>query len=73
MVIADLDAEERAGTVELVESNGGMAHSLYLDLHDPESIEAAVASATEAAGSLEILVYNAGIAGPTAPCDEIII
>lgn len=73
VVVADLDDEERAGTVELVESKGQTAHSVYLDLRDSESVEAAVAEAREAAGSIEILVNNAGIAGPTAPCDEVTI
>ena len=71
VVVADLDDEEMAETVDLVEAKGRTAHSVYLDLRDPESVEAAVSEAIESAESIEILVNNAGIAGPTAPCEEI--
>lgn len=71
VVVADLDDEEMAETVDLVETKGRTAHSVYLDLRDPESVEAAVSEAIESAESIEILVNNAGIAGPTAPCEEI--
>lgn len=73
VVVADLVEEERTGTVDLVEAKGRTAHSVYLDLRDPECVEAAVAEAKESAGSIEILVNNAGIAGPTSPCEDISI
>jgi NAD(P)-dependent dehydrogenase (short-subunit alcohol dehydrogenase family) len=71
VVIADLDDEEMAGTAERVEAEGRRAEPVFLDLRDPDRVEAAVAEAREAVGSVEILVNNAGIAGPTAPCEEV--
>jgi NAD(P)-dependent dehydrogenase (short-subunit alcohol dehydrogenase family) len=73
VVVADLDEGERSETVGMVESNGGTAHSVYLDLRDAGCVESAVAEAKEIAGSIEILVNNAGIAGPTAPCEAVTI
>jgi NAD(P)-dependent dehydrogenase (short-subunit alcohol dehydrogenase family) len=73
VVIADLDDEEIAGTAELVEAEGQRAEPVFLDLRDPERVAAAVTEAREAVGSIEILVNNAGIAGPTAPCEEVTV
>jgi len=44
---------------------------VYTDLSDPETVDATVETAIEEFGSVEALVNNAGIAGPTAPCEEV--
>jgi NAD(P)-dependent dehydrogenase (short-subunit alcohol dehydrogenase family) len=73
VVVADLDDEEMAGTAEQVEAAGQRAEPVFLDLRDPDRVEAAVAEAREAVGSIEILVNNAGIAGPTAHCEDVTV
>jgi NAD(P)-dependent dehydrogenase (short-subunit alcohol dehydrogenase family) len=73
VVVADLDPDEMAETERLVEGVGRRAVPVEMDLTDPASVEHAVERALEAFGSVEILVNNAGIAGPTATCDEITV
>ncbi|QFU84660.1 SDR family NAD(P)-dependent oxidoreductase [Natronorubrum aibiense] len=70
VVVADLDADARKGTVDEIEANGGTAVETHLDLTEPASIDAAIESAEDAVGTIDILVNNAGIAGPTAPLEE---
>lgn len=45
-----------------IESNGGSAHVVQLDVSDTESINAAVAHAETEAGAIDILINNSGIA-----------
>lgn len=49
---------------------GGGAFPLPLDVTNVEQVQAAIAKVIEIAGSLEILVNNAGIAGRAAPIWE---
>ncbi|HVL09244.1 MAG TPA: SDR family oxidoreductase [Burkholderiaceae bacterium] len=44
-----------------IESRGGSAHVVRLDVSDPESINAAVAHAETEAGAIDILINNSGI------------
>jgi NAD(P)-dependent dehydrogenase (short-subunit alcohol dehydrogenase family) len=71
VVIADLDVDEMSETVELVESEGQRAVPLVTDLTKLESVETTVETALDEFGSVEYLVNNAGVAGPTAPCEQI--
>ncbi|MWG33418.1 SDR family oxidoreductase [Halomarina oriensis] len=73
VVVADLDPDEMAETRRRVEELGGEALCVEMDLTRPESIERAVDYAVEEFGTVEILVNNAGIAGPTATCDEVTV
>jgi NAD(P)-dependent dehydrogenase (short-subunit alcohol dehydrogenase family) len=43
----------------------------YADMGDARQIEVFVTGAVEAMGGLDTLINNAGIAGPTAPVDEV--
>jgi NAD(P)-dependent dehydrogenase (short-subunit alcohol dehydrogenase family) len=45
-----------------IESDGGAAHAVVLDVTDPASIRAAVAHAETEAGPIDILVNNSGVA-----------
>lgn len=44
-----------------IESTGGSAHVVRLDVSDPESINAAVAHAETEAGAIDILINNSGV------------
>lgn len=41
------------------------------DVSDPAAVEAFLSQAGASMGGLDVLVNNAGVAGPTAPCEEI--
>ncbi|MGA2758154.1 MAG: SDR family NAD(P)-dependent oxidoreductase [Solirubrobacteraceae bacterium] len=65
----------RPETLELVcaeiRDGGGMADCFAGDVTDPAHLEALMASAAGERGAFEILVNNAGIAGPTAPLAQV--
>jgi len=71
IVVADLDDAGIRETKNLVEEEEQQAHCVHLDLREPECVGRGVSEAIEEFGTIEILVNNAGIAGPTAPCEEI--
>jgi 2-dehydro-3-deoxy-L-rhamnonate dehydrogenase (NAD+) len=49
---------------------GDGAHSLRVDVADPDGVEAAAKTVTQQAGQIDILVNNAGISGANAPLWE---
>jgi 3-oxoacyl-[acyl-carrier protein] reductase len=67
VAVADIDGDAAKAAAEKI---GGGAFSLIVDVTRPEQVEAAVAEVIGTAGSLEILVNNAGIAGRAAPIWE---
>lgn len=71
VVIMDTDETGMEETAELVESEGQQVYRLKTDVSDPESVQRAVERAEERFDSFEILVNNAGIAGPTNACEEV--
>lgn len=71
IVVADLDDGEMAETTRLVEDTGQRALAVETDVASNESVTSTVGEAREVFGSIEYLVNNAGIAGPTAPCEEV--
>lgn len=73
VVIADVDPDGMAETASLVESHGRRAVSLHTDVSDESSVEATVESAIETFGSIDVLVNNAGIAGPTKNVEDVTV
>ena len=71
VVVADLDGDEMAETTSLVEEAGQRALGVETDVASSESVSATVDEVLDEFGSIEYLVNNAGIAGPTAPCEEV--
>ncbi|HEY5907676.1 MAG TPA: SDR family NAD(P)-dependent oxidoreductase [Vicinamibacteria bacterium] len=61
VALGDLRVEEARETAALVESRGGRALGLRLDVTDEESLEAAVRATVLAFGRLDGFVNNAGI------------
>jgi len=67
IAVADID---EAAARAVAEKIGGGAFALPVDVTSADQVQAAIAKAIEIAGSLEILVNNAGIAGRAAPIWE---
>jgi 3-oxoacyl-[acyl-carrier protein] reductase len=61
VLAAARSADALARVVADIETAGGKASALALDLADPASIEAAVKSALAAHGEIHVLVNNAGV------------
>jgi SDR family mycofactocin-dependent oxidoreductase len=64
------DAADLAATVELVERTGRRALAIEADVRDRDAMAAAVASAVDEFGAIDIAVANAGICG-FAPMPEL--
>jgi len=62
----DRDAQLVASTAAELARHGAV-HPVRVDIADATDVEAAAASTMEALGGIDILVANAGIAGPNAP------
>ncbi|WP_310928785.1 SDR family NAD(P)-dependent oxidoreductase [Halogeometricum luteum] len=71
IVVADLNPNEMQETVDLVDTENQRACAVETNVTDLESVESTVETALEEFGSVEYLVNNAGIAGPTALCESI--
>jgi NAD(P)-dependent dehydrogenase (short-subunit alcohol dehydrogenase family) len=71
IVVADIDESGMEETRGLIEADGQKVRPIHTDLGDEASIEATVQETLDAFGSVEVLVNNAGIAGPTDPCEEV--
>lgn len=56
--------EQLDETVRLIEAAGGRALAIPADVTDRAAVEAAVATTERELGSIDLLVNNAGIAGP---------
>ena len=69
--VAVTDIEGVEETTRDIEDQGGEALAIGLDLTSPQQIERAVATILDQWGWIDVLVNNAGIAGPTAPVSEV--
>ncbi len=61
----DRDGAMLAETAEAL-SSGGDVHVQELDITDPDAVDTAAAETQRALGGIDILIANAGIAGPSA-------
>lgn len=69
-VLARTEAQLRE-TVQMIEGQGGNAVAVSLDVTDQSSVEAAMATVVEQLGSIDLLVNNAGVGGPSGPTWEV--
>ena len=67
VVVADLDEPGGLDTVRQLEAAGTTARFVACDVSREADVEAAVHTATEAFGRLDVLVNNAGVEGPVLP------
>ncbi|AHH19882.1 putative oxidoreductase, SDR-family [Nocardia nova SH22a] len=61
IAVVDIDPERAAGTVELVEQQGGKAIAVTADVSVEQQVNSAVATAVEHFGKLDIMFANAGV------------
>ncbi|WP_036511543.1 SDR family NAD(P)-dependent oxidoreductase [Nocardia aobensis] len=61
IAVVDIDPERAAGTVELVEQQGGKAIAITADVSVEQQVNSAVAAAVEHFGKLDIMFANAGV------------
>jgi NAD(P)-dependent dehydrogenase (short-subunit alcohol dehydrogenase family) len=71
VVINDIDQATLEEACDALEVNDGDCIPLAGDASDPETAKNLVETADDEFGSLDIVVNNVGIAGPTKPCEEI--
>ncbi|GCE20157.1 SDR family NAD(P)-dependent oxidoreductase [Dictyobacter kobayashii] len=71
VVLASRNEEKLHETRLMIEKDGGAALVLPTDVRDAEQVQALVKTIINTYGRIDILVCNAGIAGPTAPLWEI--
>lgn len=64
VVIGDLDLEVSQRAAAAVDASGARTLGLALDVRSRDSVQAAIAAATERFGGIDVLVTNAGIARP---------
>lgn len=67
VVVADVDEEGGAETVDLIEDAGGEATFVHTDVTDPDDVQAMVDTAVDTYGGLDHAFNNAGIEGRNAP------
>lgn len=70
VVIADLQDEEGANTVQMVKDIGGNAEYHHVDVSDFDQVKSLIDGIAERHGSLDGAFNNAGIEGPTAKIEN---
>lgn len=71
VVVADIDREGMEGTKSAIERHGQRALCPYTDVSDEASVEGSVEAAREEFEAIDVLVNNAGIAGPTKSIEDV--
>jgi NAD(P)-dependent dehydrogenase (short-subunit alcohol dehydrogenase family) len=70
VAVAARSAAEIAETVALIESAGGKAHAFTTDVTDAGGLDRTFAEIERSLGPIDLLVNNAGIAGPIGPFSQ---
>ncbi|MFC8536000.1 SDR family NAD(P)-dependent oxidoreductase [Streptomyces sp. NPDC057249] len=70
VVVADYNEVSAREAAAALESAGGRAAAVAMDVTDPASVEAGVRFAVDTFGALHLAVNNAGIGGPRNPTGE---
>lgn len=67
VVVADIDADDLAETVDLIEADGGEAIAVETDVSDADEVAALVEQTVDTYGVPDFAFNNAGIEGSSAP------
>ncbi|SHG94458.1 glucose 1-dehydrogenase [Halobaculum gomorrense] len=70
VVVADIDADDLAETVDLIEADGGEATAVETDVSDDDDVAALVESTIDTYGVPDFACNNAGIEGSSAPLSD---
>jgi 3-oxoacyl-[acyl-carrier protein] reductase len=71
VALADVDIETARREVDALHAAGSEALAVRTDVTDPAGVEAMVGAVLERWGHLDVLVNNAGIAGRSAPVQDL--
>ena len=71
VAVCDLDEAAAKETVELVAAAGGRASCHQVDVASEPQMRVLAAAVLDEHGAVDIVINNAGIAGPTLPTDEV--
>jgi NAD(P)-dependent dehydrogenase (short-subunit alcohol dehydrogenase family) len=71
VAVCDLDEASAKETVELVAAAGGQASCHQVDVASEPQMRELAAAVIDEHGVVDIVINNAGIAGPTLPTDEV--
>lgn len=71
VIATDRESAPLEAQLQGVRANGGRAHAVCADLADPSSIDAMLRQARALVPTIDVLVCNAGIQGPTGPLAQI--
>ena len=71
VAVNDVDADALAEAENALADEPGTVITVEGDASDPADMERFVERAVKTFGTLDVLVNNVGIAGPTKPCEEI--
>lgn len=71
VAVSGRDRDALEAVVSEIERQGGESKAFQLDVTEPEQVAATVCEIERHLGPVEVAVCNAGIAGPTAACEDI--
>lgn len=71
VLVADLDGEAAAETVEHIQDDGGSARATVADVSDAGDVERMVEEAVETFGRIDVLHNNAGIPQKSTPVEDV--
>lgn len=71
VAVADIDTEKAVDVARELVEKGFLAQAFTVDVSDKNSVLTMASQVKEAFGSVEILINNAGIVGPSKPLVEI--
>lgn len=71
VALCDLDSAEAGHQAALLDPGGACSMALQLDVRDPSSVASSVEKLRQRWGRIDLLVNNAGIAGRSAPLQEL--
>jgi len=69
--MADLNDAPRDEIVRRIEAAGNGTIDVWPDLAEPATVSESVGEVWDAVGGIDVLIDNAGIAGPTASAEDV--